>query len=32
MLAGQYGEQFPLQCLVPMNQTLGDLIARGPKG
>ncbi|MGF6472667.1 PRTRC system protein B [Paraburkholderia youngii] len=32
MLAGQYGEQFPLQCLVPMKRTLGDLIAQGPKG
>ena len=32
MLAGQYGEQFPLQCLVPMKRTLGDLITRGPKG
>jgi PRTRC genetic system protein B len=32
MLAGQYGEQFPLQCLVPMNLTLGDLIARGSRG
>jgi PRTRC genetic system protein B len=32
MLAGKYGEQFPLQCLVPMKRTLGDLIARGPKG
>jgi PRTRC genetic system protein B len=32
MLAGQYGEQFPRECLVPMKRTLGDLIARGPKG
>ena len=27
MLAGKYGEQFPLECLVPMNRSLGDLIA-----
>jgi PRTRC genetic system protein B len=32
MLAGKYGEQFPLQCLVPMKRTLGDLITRGSKG
>jgi PRTRC genetic system protein B len=32
MLAGKYGEQFPLKSLVPMNRTLGDLIARGPRG
>ncbi|MCI0150957.1 PRTRC system protein B [Paraburkholderia sediminicola] len=32
MLAGKYGKQFPLKCLVPMNRTLGDLIAQGPKG
>ncbi|MEX3638870.1 PRTRC system protein B [Paraburkholderia sp. BR14320] len=32
MLAGKYDEQFPLQCLVPMKRTLGDLIAQGPKG
>lgn len=32
MLAGKYGEQFPLQCLVPMKRTLGDLIAWGPRG
>ena len=32
MLAGKYGERFPLGCLVPMNRTLGDLIAGGPLG
>lgn len=32
MLAGKFGEQYPLECLVPMNRTLGDLIAKGPKG
>jgi PRTRC genetic system protein B len=32
MLAGQYAGQFPLECLVPMKRTLGDLIAQGPRG